>query len=228
MSGRRLAKLARIPGLIITEDVPVTLLDTAARPAEVLVEAAVGPRDRSQCALVRDAGADARDRDRGLGHRRDAARLRGAERQAGRLRQLGKPNGSRDGRGHGSFVAGIAAGSAAGYAGVAPNAPLVSLDVMDDSGSGRTSDVIAATEWIFENHDEKHQGRELLAARRRQGPLLRGSAEQGGLEAVVRRRDGDRGCGQLRQGRGPERRELRSRQQPVRGHGRGDRHRRHR
>ena len=36
---------------------------------------------------------------------------------------------------------------------MAPNAPLVSLDVMDDSGSGRTSDVIAATEWIFENHE---------------------------------------------------------------------------
>ena len=65
----------------------------------------------------------------------------------------GKPNGSLDGRGHGSFVAGIAAGSAKDYAGVAPNAPLVSLDVMDDSGSGRTSDVIAATEWIFENHE---------------------------------------------------------------------------
>ena len=64
----------------------------------------------------------------------------------------GKPNGLRDGRGHGSFVAGIAAGSARDYAGAAPNAPLISLDVMDDSGSGRTSDVIAASEWIFRNH----------------------------------------------------------------------------
>ena len=64
----------------------------------------------------------------------------------------GKVNRSGDGRGHGSFVAGIAAGSARDYAGVAPNAPLVSLDVMDDSGSGRTSDVIAATEWIYQNH----------------------------------------------------------------------------
>jgi len=66
----------------------------------------------------------------------------------------GKTNASSDGRGHGSFVAGIAAGSAAGYAGVAPNAPLVSLDVMDDSGSGLTSDVIAATEWLFKNHEQ--------------------------------------------------------------------------
>ena len=65
----------------------------------------------------------------------------------------GKPNGALDGRGHGSFVAGIAAGSAKDYAGVAPNAPLISLDVMDDSGSGRTSDVIAATEWIYQNHE---------------------------------------------------------------------------
>ena len=61
------------------------------------------------------------------------------------------PNAGGDGRGHGTFVAGIAAGSAPGYAGAAPNADLVSLDVMDDSGAGRTSDVIAAAEWISRN-----------------------------------------------------------------------------
>ena len=61
------------------------------------------------------------------------------------------PNAAGDGRGHGTFVAGIAAGSAKGYAGVAPNADIVSLDVMDDRGAGKTSDVIAAAEWIYQN-----------------------------------------------------------------------------
>ena len=56
-----------------------------------------------------------------------------------------------DGRGHGTFVAGIAAGAADGRAGTTPQANLVSLDVMDDSGVARTSDVIAACQWILAN-----------------------------------------------------------------------------
>jgi len=59
-----------------------------------------------------------------------------------------------DGRGHGTFVASIAAGNAAGYAGSAPNAKLIDLDVMDDNGVGRTSDVIAAAQWIYENRTQ--------------------------------------------------------------------------
>jgi serine protease AprX len=56
-----------------------------------------------------------------------------------------------DGRGHGTFVAGIAAGKLAGRDGAAPNAKLVSIDVMDDQGMARTSDVIAAADWILAN-----------------------------------------------------------------------------
>jgi serine protease AprX len=56
-----------------------------------------------------------------------------------------------DGRGHGTFVAGIAAGKLAGRDGAAPNAKLVSIDVMDDQGMARTSDVIAACDWILAN-----------------------------------------------------------------------------
>ena len=61
------------------------------------------------------------------------------------------PNSAGDGRGHGTFVAGIAAGSALKYAGAAPTAPIVSLDVMDDNGMALTSDVIAAADWILQN-----------------------------------------------------------------------------
>jgi len=56
-----------------------------------------------------------------------------------------------DGRGHGTFVAGIAAGGADHYTGATPQAPIVSLDVMDDNGVARTSDVIAAAQWILAN-----------------------------------------------------------------------------
>jgi serine protease AprX len=65
-----------------------------------------------------------------------------------------QPNSSGDGRGHGTFVAGIAAGSAPGQAGAAPGANIVSLDVMDDSGMALTSDVIAAAEWIYEHREQ--------------------------------------------------------------------------
>ena len=56
-----------------------------------------------------------------------------------------------DGRGHGTFVAGIAAGDLQGKTGAAPGAKIVSLDVMDDRGMARTSDVIAAADWILAN-----------------------------------------------------------------------------
>jgi len=63
-------------------------------------------------------------------------------------------NSAGDGRGHGTFVAGIAAGSGDGYAGAAPASKLVSLDVMDDQGMAMTRDVIAAADWILANKDK--------------------------------------------------------------------------
>jgi serine protease AprX len=63
-------------------------------------------------------------------------------------------NSAGDGRGHGTLVAGIAAGSAEGHAGAAPTAGIVSLDVMDDQGMARTSDVVAAAQWILKNRKQ--------------------------------------------------------------------------
>jgi serine protease AprX len=61
--------------------------------------------------------------------------------------------------GHGTHVAGIAAGSGlassfleAPYVGAAPDVDIVALKVLDAEGAGRTSDVIAALEWIARNH----------------------------------------------------------------------------
>jgi serine protease AprX len=59
-----------------------------------------------------------------------------------------------DGRGHGTLVASLAAGNANGRAGAAPDAKLVSLDVLDDQGMAQTSDVIAAADWIYQHKDE--------------------------------------------------------------------------
>jgi serine protease AprX len=61
------------------------------------------------------------------------------------------PNSPGDGRGHGTFVAAIAAGAATGYAGAMPNAKLVSIDVVDDQGVANTRDAIAAADWILAN-----------------------------------------------------------------------------
>ncbi len=63
------------------------------------------------------------------------------------------PNSPGDGRGHGTMVASLAAGGAEAHTGVDPEARLVSLDVVDDNGEGRTSDVIAAIDWILKNRD---------------------------------------------------------------------------
>jgi serine protease AprX len=56
-----------------------------------------------------------------------------------------------DERGHGTFVAGVAAGAAKGYAGAVPQANLVSIKVMNSEGVAKTSDVIAACQWILAN-----------------------------------------------------------------------------
>jgi serine protease AprX len=60
-------------------------------------------------------------------------------------------NSAGDGYGHGTFVSSIAAGSAPQYAGAAPKANILSLDVMNDQGAATVSDVIKAADWILAN-----------------------------------------------------------------------------
>jgi serine protease AprX len=61
------------------------------------------------------------------------------------------PNSPGDGYGHGTFVSGIAAGGAAGYAGAAPKADILSLDVMNDQGQATVGDILKATDFILAN-----------------------------------------------------------------------------
>jgi serine protease AprX len=86
----------------------------------------------------------------------DAARSDFGGRVLGRvnLTTLGPNNADGDGYGHGTFVAGVAAGSAAGHAGMAPSANLLDIDVMADSGESTVADVVAAADWILQHKAE--------------------------------------------------------------------------
>jgi serine protease AprX len=61
------------------------------------------------------------------------------------------PNSAGDGYGHGTFVAGIAAGAAPGYAGAAPKADILALDVMNDQGQATVGDILKACDFILAN-----------------------------------------------------------------------------
>jgi serine protease AprX len=146
----KLASLAKQPGLTITPDASVSLAGAPSSnqmwPYESGVSklwgTATSPGPQAPTIAIVDSGIDANRADFGNGSRV----LGNVVMTTGTT-----PNSPGDGRGHGTFVAGIAAGSADGYAGAAPNAGILSLDVMDDTGTARTSDVIAACGYILDN-----------------------------------------------------------------------------
>jgi serine protease AprX len=64
-----------------------------------------------------------------------------------------EPDASGDPSGHGTMVAGVAAGAGSVYGGVAQNAPLVDVRVASSHGEALTGDIIAAVDWILANKD---------------------------------------------------------------------------
>jgi serine protease AprX len=151
LRARKLRLLAKVPGLIVTPDAPVrlTALPTSkqlwptASAVRYLWDQAGRIAPKAPAIAIVDSGIDANRPDFDNGARVVVNKT---------ITQL-QPNSPGDGRGHGTFVAGIAAGSAPDNAGASPTSNIVSLDVMDDFGMARTSDVIAAAEWIHENKD---------------------------------------------------------------------------
>ena len=144
---RDVARLAKLPNLIVTPDVQVHVSSYSSNqlwPYETGVSKAWSGFDAPKPGTVPaiaivDSGVQARGKDFG-------------NRIVANVKFSTLPNDSAgDGRGHGTFVAGIAAGGADNYTGATPQAPIVSLDVMDDNGVARTSDVIAAAQWILAN-----------------------------------------------------------------------------
>ena len=145
-------KLSNVPGLTVTPDVPMKTdgtitYSTQLWPYETGVAALWGlpllPAPAGPTIAVIDSGIQA--------GRADFAGRVLADVNLSTLASNTTPG---DSRGHGTFVAGMALGGAAGYAGAAPNSKLVSLDVMDDNGVAKTSDVIAACQWILANKDK--------------------------------------------------------------------------
>ncbi|HEY5661390.1 MAG TPA: S8 family serine peptidase [Gaiellaceae bacterium] len=145
----KLASLAKHSGLTITPDSTVKLSGTPsstqlwpyASGAAFLWGSSLSPAPQAPTIAVVDSGIDANRSD-----------FDGGSRLAAQVNLASMtPNSPGDGRGHGTFVADIAAGSAPGVSGAAPNAKIVSLDVMNDAGTARTSDVIAACDWILAN-----------------------------------------------------------------------------
>jgi serine protease AprX len=163
VSGRQLLQLSAAKGVAaITPDRPVRLLDEggdgfsskqqwpfAVRAPKAWNKVTHGTLPTPPAIAILDSGIQADRADFGDG--------------ASILAQVtmvntGTQNSPGDGYGHGTFVAGIADGSAEGYAGMSPSAPLVSLDVLDDQGMGLTSDVIAATDWIIQHKAQYNIG----------------------------------------------------------------------
>jgi serine protease AprX len=100
----------------------------------------VGMSPKTPTIAIVDSGIDAKGKDVG-------GRVLGQV----NLDTLGPNKADGDGYGHGTFVAGIAAGNAGGKAGVAPKANLLSIDIMNDKGQATVADVVNAADWILKN-----------------------------------------------------------------------------
>ena len=87
--------------------------------------------------------------DSGVGNHRDLA-----GRVVASVNFTDSSSGDLDGYGHGTHVAGIISGGAAGQRGVAPGAHIVSLRAISADGSGTTSDVIEAIDWAVAHQRE--------------------------------------------------------------------------
>jgi serine protease AprX len=61
-----------------------------------------------------------------------------------------------DPSGHGTFVAGLIAAHGQTFKGVAPDAKLVSLRVLDQNGNGKMHSVLAAFDWLLKNRTTMH------------------------------------------------------------------------
>ena len=149
LPAKLVAKLQSVPGLIVTPNAPVQLSGSMTN----LTSSQVWPYEsgnafqwlgdvtqysgRTPAIAVVDSGIQSRS---DFGNRVVASV---------NLSTIDGNTSSDDQRGHGTFVAGIAAGAAPGLVGAAPGAPLVSVKVMDSNGMAKTSDVINACAWIL-------------------------------------------------------------------------------
>ena len=147
LTGRQILRLAKWRGIsAITPD--TTLRSTGYENAEMWrqtsnlqqlsVPPGTGPLPQAPAIAIIDSGIDAtRSADFGS---RVVASVNVSSRA---------PGATGDQQGHGTMVAGIAAGASALYPGGAPNAQLVDVRTADGNGESLASDVIAGIDWIL-------------------------------------------------------------------------------
>jgi serine protease AprX len=143
----RIADLASLPGLTVTPDAPVHV---SGYNSTQLWPYAAGVASDWNGANAPATGANAPTIavvDSGI----QANRPDFGNRVLASVNLSTLTSASDDERGHGTFVAGVAAGAAKGYAGAVPQANLVSIKVMNQDGMAKTSDVINACQWILAN-----------------------------------------------------------------------------
>ncbi|HVN61101.1 MAG TPA: S8 family serine peptidase [Gaiellaceae bacterium] len=150
LKAKWILRLAKVPGLVVTVDAPVEATGNKLTNSQLWPYAAGDAKlwgskyqpapDAPTIAIV-DSGLDAGKKDFD-GRAYPQVNLSSTT-----------PDAQGDGDGHGTFVAGIAAGGNDGYAGASPGSHVLPIRVMDDNGVARTSDVIAAAQWILANKD---------------------------------------------------------------------------
>jgi serine protease AprX len=152
LKAKWILRLAKVPGLVVTVDAPVQATGSGSKLTNAqLWPYAAGnaklwgskyqPAPNAPTIAIVDSGLDAGKTDFS-GRAYPQVNLSSAT-----------PGAAGDGDGHGTFVAGIAAGGNDGYAGASPNSHVIPIRVMDDNGVARTSDVVAAAQWILANKD---------------------------------------------------------------------------
>jgi len=152
LKAKWIMRLAKVPGLVVTVDAPVQATGNGSKLTNAqLWPYAAGnaklwgskyqPAPNAPTIAIVDSGLDAGKKD-----------FNGRAYPQVNLSST-TPGATGDGDGHGTFVAGIAAGGNDGYAGASPNSHVIPIRVMDDDGVARTSDVVAAAQWILANKD---------------------------------------------------------------------------
>jgi len=122
----------------IWPDLPVhTCLDASAAHIRAPLVWEAGFTGRGVPVAVVDTGIDP-------SHPDFAGRIMGMEDFTG--------EGPRDNHGHGTHVAGIAAGAGTKYKGIAPEAHIYTAKVLHSDGSGYMSEVMAGLEWAVQQH----------------------------------------------------------------------------
>ncbi|MEW6428293.1 MAG: S8 family serine peptidase [Thermodesulfobacteriota bacterium] len=153
LAGGALARLSRLPFVeALVEDVPVRASLAQSGPLTGAgIAGAAGIDGGGVAVAVLDTGIDANHPDLASSLLHEECFATGNKCPGGTSRASG-PGSARDDNGHGTHVAGIITADHASWRGIAPAAGVVAVKVLDATGNGWSSDIIAALDWTAGNH----------------------------------------------------------------------------